>query len=447
MGKVILFSPVGGTDPVSNSNGHDGALIHCCRVYKPDEVYMYMSKYALEMESEDNRYTYCLIKLYESLGKPLNYKMIERPDLVEVQEFDFFYDDFKAEIQEILRTMSEGDTLLLNTSSGTPAMKSALVVLATLGDIDGRLIQVTTPDRAINKHDHDNYDVQFLWEYNPDNSDEFVNRCKDISCPSIVRLKNEELIRQFLDSYDYSAALNAAQNMNSEDTKNYIHLLEFANYRSQLDYTSMSKVVEMSEVKAMLPVLTSKYRNTVEYALSLFIKAKQGNYADFLRGLTPLILELFILALEKQYGFNSRDYCFKDKYSGGYRWDMKKLKSNTQTSEWVDIWNNEFPNGFREGFIVSRDLLFVIRKKCNSSIVGKAELLREVEENARNSAAHEIGMVTADTIRKMTGHSYSEIIGAIKSMFKFADVVADESKWDSYEHMNEAIIQRIGSLS
>ena len=101
MGKVILFSPVGGTDPISNSNGHDGAMIHCCRVYKPDEVYLYMSKYVLDMESEDNRYTYCLAKLYESLGKTLNYKMIERPDLLEVQEFDFFYDDFKAEIQSV----------------------------------------------------------------------------------------------------------------------------------------------------------------------------------------------------------------------------------------------------------------------------------------------------------------------------------------------------------
>ena len=197
----------------------------------------------------------------------------------------------------------------------------------------------------------------------------------------------------------------------------------------------------------MLPVLTSKYRNTVEYALSLFIKAKQENYADFLRGLTPLILELFILVLEKQYGFSARDYCFKDKYSGGYKWDMKKLKANDQTSEWVDIWNNEFPNGFREGFIVSRDLLFVIRKKCSNSIVGKAELLREVEENARNSAAHEIGMVTADTIQKMTGHSHPEIIVAIKAMFKFAGVIVDDSKWNSYEDMNETIIQRIGILS
>lgn len=445
MSKVILFSPVGGTDPVSNSNGHDGAMIHCCRVYKPDMVYMYMSKYTLEMESEDNRYTYCLSELYKSFGKALDYKMIERPDLVEVQEFDFFYDDFKEEIQKISRTMSEGDILLLNTSSGTPAMKSALVVLATLGDINGRLIQVTTPDRAINKHDHDNYDVRFLWEYNPDNTEGYVNRCKEITCPSIVRLKNEEMIRQFLDSYDYSAALNVARNMNAEDTKQYIHLLEFANFRTQLDYSSMSKISDISEIKLMLPVLTSKYRNTVEYSLLQFIKAKQGNYADFLRGLTPLILELFILVLEKQTGLNARDFCYIDKHSGGYKWDLNKIKTNIQSSEWLDIWNNAFPNGFKEGFIVSRDLLFVIRKKCDSSIVKKADLLREVEENARNSAAHEIGMVTADTIKKMTGHSHLEIIETIKSMFKYVDVVTDDIKWNSYEDMNAIISKVIGS--
>ena len=445
MSKVILFSPVGGTDPVSNSNGHDGAMIHCCRVYKPDVVYMYMSKYTLEMESEDNRYTYCLSELYKSFGKALDYKMIERPDLVEVQEFDFFYDDFKEEIQKISRTMSEGDLLLLNTSSGTPAMKSALVVLATLGDIDGRLIQVSTPEKTINKHDHDNYDVRFLWEYNPDNTEGYVNRCKEITCPSIVRLKNEEMIRQFLDSYDYSAALNVARNMNAEDTKNYIRLLEFANYRSQLDYNSMSKVCDMSEIKSMLPVLTSKYRNTVEYSLSLFIRAKQGNNADFLRGLTPLILELFILVLEKQTGLNARDFCYIDKYSGGFKWDMEKLKANEQTTEWVDIWNNSFPNGFKESFIVSRDLLFIIRQKCNAAIVKKADLLREVEENARNSAAHEIGMVTADTIKKMTGHSHIEIIDTIKSMFKYVGVVTDDSIWNSYEDMNAVIFKVIST--
>lgn len=442
MSKVILFSPIGGTDPVSNSNGHDGAMIHCCRVYKPDVVYMYMSKYTLEMESEDNRYTYCLSELYKSFGKALDYKMIERPDLVEVQEFDFFYDDFKEEIQKISRTMSEGDLLFLNTSSGTPAMKSALVVLATLGDIDGRLIQVSTPEKTINKHDHDNYDVRFLWEYNPDNTEGYVNRCKEITCPSIVRLKNEEMIKQFLDSYDYSAALNVARNMNAEDTKKYIHLLEFANYRTQLDYSSMSKVSDMSEIKAMLPVLTSKYRNTVEYALSLFIKAKCGYCDDFVRGLTPLILEIFIILIEKQTGLNARDYCY---FKGGFRWDIKKIQTNETSKEWLDIWNNEYKEGFRADFIKSKELLLVIREKCNEVIVNKAELLRDVEENVRNSAAHEIGMVTAETIKQTTGYSSSEIIETIKSIFKYAGVITDYSKWDSYDDMNAAIFKVIGT--
>lgn len=29
----VLFSPIGGTDPISNCR--DGAMLHICRVYKP----------------------------------------------------------------------------------------------------------------------------------------------------------------------------------------------------------------------------------------------------------------------------------------------------------------------------------------------------------------------------------------------------------------------------
>ena len=31
--KKILFSPIGGTDPISNFR--DGAMLHICRIYKP----------------------------------------------------------------------------------------------------------------------------------------------------------------------------------------------------------------------------------------------------------------------------------------------------------------------------------------------------------------------------------------------------------------------------
>ncbi len=61
----ILFSPVGGTDPISENNLHDGSLLHICRCYKPDKVYLYMSKEILKHHEEDDRYLYCLRKLDE----------------------------------------------------------------------------------------------------------------------------------------------------------------------------------------------------------------------------------------------------------------------------------------------------------------------------------------------------------------------------------------------
>ena len=42
MGKIILFTPVGGTDPISSTNCRDGSMLHICRNYKPDKVIMYM---------------------------------------------------------------------------------------------------------------------------------------------------------------------------------------------------------------------------------------------------------------------------------------------------------------------------------------------------------------------------------------------------------------------
>ena len=64
--KKILFSPIGGTDPISNFR--DGAMLHICRIYKPDIVYLYLSKEMCEFQEKDDIYRYCL----EQLGKKLD---------------------------------------------------------------------------------------------------------------------------------------------------------------------------------------------------------------------------------------------------------------------------------------------------------------------------------------------------------------------------------------
>ena len=151
MGKIILFSPVGGTDPISVANKKDGSLLHICRWYKPDEVILYMSAEIMENHKKDNRYIYCLEKLSELINKKMEYRFIERPELTEVQDFNFFYNEFREILKQTYKQMNKGDKLLLNVSSGTPAMKSALLGISNLGELPFKAIQVTTPDESMNK--------------------------------------------------------------------------------------------------------------------------------------------------------------------------------------------------------------------------------------------------------------------------------------------------------
>ena len=49
MSKRILFTFAGNTDPTRG--GHDGPIIHICRHYSPDKIYLILTK---EMEKRDS---------------------------------------------------------------------------------------------------------------------------------------------------------------------------------------------------------------------------------------------------------------------------------------------------------------------------------------------------------------------------------------------------------
>ena len=448
MGRIILFSPVGGTDPVSNTNFYDGALIHIARVYKPDKIYLYMSNLTMEWEAEDGRYAYCLERLYENMDKDLDYEKIERPELTEVQDFDYFYDDYKAEITTIMSTMNKDDTLLINTSSGTPGMKSALVVLATIGDIDGSLVQVTTPEKTINQHDHKKYDVKALWELDPDNEPDFENRCKIIECPSLYQVKNEEIIKSLIRSYDYQAAFGVARTLPDRYTSSYIHLLEYAYHRVSLNRQRMFDLERNYSIPAFLPSRDERKRDLFEYALSLFLKPKMGLYADFIRGITPLIVELFVLLVKEITGVYPYDYCICES-NGGYKWDLDKMKG-TKVDNWVLVLSGS------NGYVNSQSMYNLISSfaKDKDDITLFAGEIREIESSIRNIAAHQITTVTDETIYKATenrvtkkkGKTSKEIIELFKKMFGYCFPDLPSNIWQSYDDMNDCIVAQINSV-
>lgn len=441
MNKVILFTPVGGTDPISSTNCHDGSMLHICRMYKPDKVIMYMSKEMLDYQELDDRYLYCLTRLAKLQNREMEYEIIERRNLTRVHEFDYFYEDFRQIIERVYEQMDETDTLLLNVSSGTPAMKSGLAVLKTIGEFPATLIQVTTPEKKINEHIHEGYDVKILWELNEDNEPEPENRCSEIQCPTLSKLKQEEIIKKHIKVYDYQAALDVADTMSERDTSKYRELLYLASRRVLLDFSEVDKKIRETGFKC-LPVINSSERKYFEYALNVDLRIRKREYVDFIRSITPLIVDLFELVLKKQCRLKFEDFCEVKKRNGTYqrRWSENKLHGTKVESILKEHYSN-----FKAGDIYSDHLRILIIELCEDVYLkGLVNDLRDVEKNIRNVAAHEIISVTEEKIKELTGFSGEQIMNKIKELFRYTSISIKKEYWDSYDEMNAKILEKIG---
>ena len=444
MNRLILFTPIGGTDPISMSNFCDGAFLHICRVYKPTDVIMYMSAEILTHHEKDNRYLYCLDKLCEHLGHQIKPHIIECRDLIRVYEFDWFYEEFRKIFTKIFREIDDSDTVLVNISSGTPAMKSGLSVLMTMGEYPAKLIQVTTPDKKMNTHDIRGYDVKALWELDPDNDENFENRCHEISCPNLSMLKNVEIIKKQINCYDYNAAVMIAEEFSAEYTENYIDLIRAAAARKMLDQAETDRLFGDLSSK-FIPIREGNKRACFEYALILDIKQNCGEYTDFLRALSPLIAELFELALNEQFNIDVDKYCRFNNRKKYREWDREALNG----TEIIEILNKEYSD-FRYGPVYAEHLKTILDAQDYSRDGGKLielkdimEDLRQVEIKVRNPVAHEIICIHDEDIRRKTGFYSSQIMDKIKKSFQYTGIKVKKEYWNSYDNMNNEIIKKI----
>ena len=438
MNKTILFSPVGGTDPISQNNLHDGALLHICRWYKPDEVYMYMSDEILKNRDADNRYIYCLDRLSEKTGQRMQYHEIERPDLDKVYDFNFFYNDFKKELDRIIGGADESDTIYLNISSGTPAMKSGLLVLATLLDYRCKLIQVVTPVGKMNEHNHDENDIEMLWELDEDNDDDAVNRCRVAYCPSLIEIQQKDIIKKHVTNYDYAAALALAENMSEDAAGSFIDLLRMARERQLLNLSEYDKYQKRLGVD-FSPVKSSNERNYFEYALELSCKLKRREYADLIRGITPIVAGLFEMILKSRCSIDISAY-YRVEKNGAKKWDTYKISENAELSSALQgDWEEPV-----KGNVGSAALLNAILSYSNDvSLNELVQEVRDVEDKVRNIAAHQIVSINEQMIRSRTGFTPQHIMNDIKRLFNYTSIRLKKEYWDAYESMNSFIIDAI----
>lgn len=441
MNRKILFSPVGGTDPISNY--HDGSMLHICRKYKPDRVYLFLSKEIYEYHERDNRYLQCLEMLGELLDHKFEHELIIRKDLVDVQNFDIFYEIFRKEIGKIEKDMDETDHLYVNISSGTPAMKTALLVMATFAEFRFTPLQVATPTKKSNilRGNKNDYEIMAQWEQNRDNRDGFEDRCTVEKIPNLVYLMKVDMLKSLVKQYDYHAAYTLASDMREKLNEKGFLLIKAASERCSLDLSAAENTAGKIAYD-LFPVKNERKRKSFEYALLLDLKRKRQEYADFIRGTTPLIVALLEEIVEKDCGIRIMEYCEE---SGGIKkWKPNKIEHNLRLKRALE--QNQGKRKLQEGPVYSWHLNKIIQEFSeNRNLKTEVRTITNIERKVRNTAAHTIVKLTDHDIKESTGMTSEQIYEKIQYLVREAGIFASEQDWKSYEILNNAIIEDLGS--
>ena len=445
----ILFSPVGMTDPISpdrpkdSGTFHEGALLQICRHYHPDLVYIYMSKESVELEEADHRYTKGLALLKESTGIEFDIRTIKRLELVDVHLFDFFLDEYK-ELLSIIREEYPDAEILVNVSSGTPAMKSALQILAAATALNIKPMQVSTANRSANNPRECNISEE--WQHNLDTSPDSPSRVEISSNKNLLFEFNKKLLISLINSYDYHAAKLLSETMSMFLPSGFIDLLNATVMRYDLKTDDAKKLFDSCGSSDLM----KNSDTAAEYFILLELKVRKKEYLDFLRALTPLVLEMLYNMADKSLGVDLTNYT---KYPGNkYFWDNSKLFRSAIDGKFDQLsayHKNPRPirgGSFPEKYVLSWHISNLSENiSSDSALIRRTIQIREFEEKVRNIAAHTMTSFSGDEIKTATGWSPEDTIEELhKYIMDYTSIPVDANSTATYDKINKRLIELLG---
>lgn len=220
-------------------------------------------------------------------------------------------------------------------------------------------------------------------------------------------------------------------------------MLRAAECRLQLDQRGYAKAMQGIDHKFQ-PIEMGDQRQLFEYVLSLQIKMQQGNYSDFLRGLTPVVLDLFEMCLKDQLKITPEQFCYKTNI-GAYRISADVMQKSEVGKKIMHALQQGFGDlNIKEEFIGSMPIMKIFEQmSSNTELVDDLHRMRAVESDVRNVAAHEIVSVTDDWIFRKTKMHAEDIMKLLKRLVICAGVKAKNEYWNSYSDMNRVIAENL----
>ena len=383
----VLISAVGDSDPFRNF--HDGALIHIARKYRPEKVILIFSEHTAKKQGNIEKALFSIAPDY----KP---ELIIHDSIIsdnEVHIFDVMFQRFSDILQEYY---TKEDEFILNLSSATPQIKSALFVINRLNGINVKAVQVSSPEHASNEnigHDNDE-NIDELIEVNEDNKVNFIDRTIEDNAEKFNQALLKKTARDFIEKFDYKAALDILD-----------QLSDFPNLKSVRK--EIRDIVECLSKQDVPQGLRHKKFNEEEQKilsayLTIELQRERGNVSEsFIRikNLTEFILEDYI---EKRNPGLIDDYCESIQKYYLSLFDYSKLLKATR----------EF--------------------KLRKTIAPIIEM-----NSSRNTVAHSLSPLDSDAVKQL-GIAMKTLKTLVREQYHFS-----QSDFNFYQDLNKKLLTKL----
>lgn len=383
----ILISAVGDTDPFRNF--HDGALIHIARKYRPEKVILIFSEHTAKKQGNIEKALFSIAPDYKPEVKTHDSIISDN----EVHIFDVMFQRFSDILQEYY---TKEDEFILNLSSATPQIKSALFVINRLNGINVKAVQVSSPEHASNEnigHDNDE-NIDELIEVNEDNKVNFIDRTIEDNAEKFNQALLKKTARDFIEKFDYKAALDILDQLSDASNLKSVReeIRDVVNCLSKQD---VPKGLRHKKLKEEEQKILSAY-------LTIELQRSRGNVSEsFIRikNLTEFILEDYI---EKRNPGLIDDYCESIQKYYLSLFDYSKLLKATR----------EF--------------------KLRKTIAPIIEM-----NSSRNTVAHSLSPLDSDAVKQL-GIAMKTLKTLVREQYHFS-----QSDFNFYQDLNKKLLTKL----
>ena len=460
MSKKVLLTFAGNTDPTRGQ--HDGPIIHICRYYKPEKIYLILTK---EMEERDEvPYNIYERAIKENL-KNYNPEVIRiKTGIKDAHHFDIYFDTIYQTFERIKKEEKDAE-VYLNMTSGTSQITTNLLMYY-IDSVDLKLIpiQVETFTGQSNKTEADNKTVDKYYAVEEEaicNLDNEVNSRKRIVVPDLkkysrILIKNQ--IEKLLEQYKYEAISELLQRDIFDKNLELKTLVNFAIERTTLKGLECNKKLNslnnkdynrlyyFTKDKSIIRI--PEWYQIVDFFSLANIKQKTEDISSYTLMLEPIVVKLYLSILKDIMKKNLDELFRKD--SHGYRIELKKLEEDLKDMMKEDLNRDYLKN---DVYISAQTLTSVIKYYLKKEkrlavlmdvdyFISLAETLAKMK-NVRNTLAHELKSISREDFNRESETTIEQINSKILDFFnKFYTPLGYKKEMvEVYDNINKEIMK------